>query len=191
MGSYLNDPRSQNQALMQSYLSGSKDYGVASSLLNNPYKGSLTNSPFAITGVATQYGCMNNQPDNFLISTYRYISAFGQKVRYGTNVGDSSNSCNFNYCGVAVPLPFITQTYGSKSAAKDKYVKVVNTANLKCVYAKIQDISSVKTWTHKGSNAVMDLSQCAMQALGGGGKIRVQFTPVPVNDVTEGCLKLK
>lgn len=167
MNNYLSDPATANYSR---YLS--QNYQTYTNNFNSNF------SPKAITGAATQYGCMNGRPDNFLISTYKYISAFGKKVRYGTNVGDSVNACNFNYCGVAVSLPYIQRTYGSRNAGANKMVKIVNTGNYKCVIAPIQDISSVKTEVHAGSNAIMDLSECAMKALGGSGKIRVNFSPV-------------
>jgi hypothetical protein len=155
--------------------------------------GNYTGPDRNIIGVATHYACSkrNGQyiPDNYLIATYGYITAFGQKARYGTNVGDSVNACNMNYCGVAVPLIFINATYGSKSAAKDQLIQITNTANLKCTVAPIQDISAIKTFTHTGSNAVIDLSLCVMDRLNGGlansGNIRVQYKPLKKGE--RGC----
>lgn len=155
--------------------------------------GNYTGPDRNIIGVATHYACSKrngqNIPDNYLISTYKYITAFGQKARYGTNVGDSINACNMNYCGVAVPLMFINSTYGSKAAAKDQLIQITNTANLKCTVAPIQDISAIKTFTHAGSNAVIDLSLCVMDRLNGGlansGNIRVQYKPLKKGE--RGC----
>lgn len=156
-------------------------------------EGNYAGPNWNIIGNATHYACTKRSgvyyPDNFLISTYRYVTAFGYKARYGTNVGDSNNSCNFNYCGVAVPLQLINSAYGGKANAKNQLIQITNTANLKCTVAPIQDISAVKTFTHTGSNAVIDLSLCVMEKLNGGaansGSIRVQYRPLRKGEV--GC----
>lgn len=156
-------------------------------------EGNYAGPDWNIIGNATHYACTKRQgnyyPDNYLIATYKYITAFGYKARYGTNVGDSTNSCNFQYCGVAVPLQFINSAYGSRAAAKNQLVQITNTANLKCTVAPIQDISAVKTFTHAGSNAVIDLSLCVMERINGGaansGSIRVQYKPLKKGDL--GC----
>lgn len=156
-------------------------------------EGNYVGPNWNIIGNATHYACTKKNglyyPDNFLISTYKYITAFGQKARYGTNVGDSTNSCNFQYCGVAVPLQFINSAYGNKAAAKNQLIQITNTANLKCTVAPIQDISAIRTFTHAGSNAVIDLSLCVMERINGGGansgNIRVQYRPLKKGEV--GC----
>lgn len=156
-------------------------------------EGNYAGPNWNIIGNATHYACTKRNgvyyPDNYLISTYKYITAFGYKARYGTNVGDSNNSCNFSYCGVAVPLQLINSAYGGRSNAKNQLIQITNTANLKCTVAPIQDISAVKTFTHAGSNAVIDLSLCVMERLNGGaansGSIRVQYRPLKKGEV--GC----
>jgi hypothetical protein len=154
----------------------------SSKMVGDTIKSSYTGSDQWIEGYATQYGCIRGKVDEYLIKKYKYVSAYGYKVRYGTDVGDPITACNFNYCGVAVSLLDIQRIYGSKAAGKDQPLKIVNKANLKCVIAPIQDISAVNSTTHAGSNARMDLSECIMQKLGGFGKITVMFTPAKKGD---------
>lgn len=175
------------------YTSAAQTIGVNQASFPGNYfnkEGNYVGPDRSIIGNATHYACTKNKsgqyvPDNYLISTYSYITAFGYKARYGTNVGDSTNACNFNYCGVAVPLQFLTATYGSKAAGKNQLIQIVNTENLKCTVAPIQDISAVKTFTHAGSNAVIDLSLCVMEKISNKGSARVQYRPLRKGEV--GC----
>lgn len=143
-----------------------------------------------ISGIATHYACnkKNGQYtiDTNLITRYKYITAYGIKAMWGIKAGDDKDSCNFNYCGVAVPQRFVISTYGSVSAGKNQLIQITNVNNLKCTVAPIQDFSATQDRIlHPGSNAIIDLSLCVMERLGGYGKINVQYRPLKKGEV--GC----